>query len=305
VLVVWGAAAVGGLLLIAELLRRRLAQDKPRRVVLAVCAAGAPLTLPFAVGLLFGNFDVFFPLLYGTILLAVIDRGRRAQVLAGVAVALASLKLHPASVGLWLLVRAIRDRGSGAGWTALATAIAIGAGLVAASVVIGGIGLWTEYEQVVRAGTNAVIVDPRNAGIAALIAGAIGGGDATARTVHLGVGLAALAVTVWAGLRRGDAVEGFALASAASLCTLPVTWYHYPSALIPVAIAAWLRADQASIGRVRVALVAALVVAAVAIASLPLLWAAVGLVILAARWSRPVSGSVGPGAPTQPAPSGG
>jgi glycosyl transferase family 87 len=304
-LVLWGAAAMGGLLLIAELLRRRLAPDRPRRVVLAVCAAGAPLTLPFAVGLLFGNLDVFFPLLYGTMLLAVVDPRSRGQVFAGAAVVVASLKLHPASMGLWYLVRAIRDRGSGAGWTAVATAIAIGAGLVAASVTIGGIGLWTEYAQVVRAGTNAVIVDPRNAGIAALISGAIGGGDATARTVHLGVGLAALAVTVWAGLRRGDAVEGFAVASAASLCTLPVTWYHYPSALIPVAIAAWLRADKASIGRVRVALAVAMVLAALAIALLPLLWVAIGFVILAARWSRPASSPVGSGTPPEPAPAGG
>ena len=48
-----------------------LAPDRPRAVVLAICAAAAPLTLPFTVGLLFGNFDVFFPLLYGTMLLDV------------------------------------------------------------------------------------------------------------------------------------------------------------------------------------------------------------------------------------------
>ena len=31
-------------------------------------AAVAPLTLPFAVGLLFGNYDILFPLLYGGML---------------------------------------------------------------------------------------------------------------------------------------------------------------------------------------------------------------------------------------------
>jgi hypothetical protein len=289
-LVLWGAFAVGGLLLVAELLRRRLTPDRPRALVLAVCAAAAPLTLPFAVGLLFGNFDVFFPLLYGTMLLAVLDDGRRRHILGGVALAIASLKLHPVSLGLWFVVRTIRDRTSSAGLV-VATAVAVGAGIVIVSILVDRTGLWAEYAQVVRAGTNAVIVDPRNAGIAAVIAGALGGGDPMARTLHLVVGVAALAVTIWAAWRRGDPLEGFAWATAASLCTLPVTWYHYPNAMIPVAIAAWLRADQGSLRRVRGVIIGAMVVAAVAIAALPLLWVAIGLVILAVRWSQPVATS--------------
>jgi hypothetical protein len=141
--------------------------------------------------------------------------------------------------------------------------------------------------------------------LAALVAGAAGGGDALARPLHLAVAVAALAVTVWAGWRRGDAVEGFAWAAAASLSTLPVTWYHYPSALIPVAIAAWLRADRSTAGRVRLAIVAAMIVAAVAIAFLLLLWVAIGLVILAARWSRPASAPVAAAAQPERAPEGG
>ena len=66
-----------------------------------------------------------------------------------------------------------------------------------------------------------------------------------------------------------------------------MTWYHYPSALVPVAMAAWLRADGADRRRVVIALVGALVVAAVAIAAVVLIWGAIGLVILASRWSRP------------------
>jgi Glycosyltransferase family 87 len=305
-LVLWGLGAVGGLLVVAELLRRRLAPERPSRVVLAVCAAAAPLTLPFAVGLLFGNLDVFFPLLYGTMLLAalaVLPGERRAHVLGGVALVVASLKLHPASMGIWFLVRAARDRARNGARTVVVTAIAVGLGVVAASVVFGGLGLWTDYAQVVRAGTNAAIVDPRNAGLAALIAGALGYGDAFARTVHLGVAAIALAVTIWAARRRGDLLEAFALATAASLCTLPVTWYHYPSAMIPVAIAAWLRADQRSVGRVRWTIVAAMVVAAVAIAALALLWVAIGLVILAAWWSQPAASPVEAGAPPAPAPA--
>jgi len=301
VLVAWGALALAGLLVVAELLRRRLSPDRPRPVVLAITAAGAPLTLPFAVGLIFGNFDVFFPLLYGAMLLAVLDDRRRRQVFGGIAIVVASLKLHPATMGLWFLVRAIHERSSAAARMVVATAIVVGLGIVIVSVLFDRIGLWAEYLQVVRAGTNAVIVDHRNAGIAAIIAGALGGGDPMARTLHVGVALTALAVTIWAAWRRGDALEGFAWASAASLCTLPVTWYHYPSAMIPVAIAAWLRADQRSSGRVRTAIVAAAVIAAVAIAALQLLWVAIGLVILAARWSRQVRPSDAAGAPPGPA----
>jgi hypothetical protein len=284
-LVLWGLAAVGGLLVVADALRRRLAPARPRVVVLAVTAAAAPLTLPFAVGLLFGNFDVFFPLLYGAMLLAVLDPERRVRAIGGVALAVAALKLHPASMGLWFLVRAARDRASGSGLV-VASAILAGIAIILASLLLGGLQLWLDYVQVVRAGTSAVVVDARNAGIAAVIAALVGGGDPMARTLHLAVGVVALAVTVWAGWRRRDPLEGFAWATAASLSTLPITWYHYPNALIPVAIAAWLRADQAAIGRVRAAIVGAMVVAAISIALLPLLWVAIGLVILAARWSR-------------------
>jgi hypothetical protein len=261
------------------------------------------LTLPFAVGLLFGNFDVFFPFLYGTMLLGVLTGERRANVLGGVALVLASLKLHPATMGLWFLVRAVRDRAQSGAWTVVIAAIAVGVGVLAASVTVGGIGLWAEYMNVVRAGTSAVIVDPRNAGIASVLASALGGDDAMARTIHLAVVVAALAITVWAGWRRGDALVAFAWATAASLSVLPVTWYHYGSAMMPIAIAAWLRSDQRVVGRVRATIVASMVIGAVAIAALPLLWVAVGLVILAARWSLPAPAPAGSVALPAPVPA--
>ena len=96
-----------------------------------------------------------------------------------------------------------------------------------------------------------------------------------------------LAVTAWAAWARRDPVESFAWATAASLVTLPVTWYHYPSALIPIAIAAGLRARGSDSRPVWSLLVAAGVVAAVSIAALPLLYVAMGLVIAAARRSAP------------------
>ena len=285
-LVLWGALAVVGLLGVAEALRRVIAPDRSATAVLALTAAAAPLTLPFAVGLLFGNLDVFFPLLYGTMLLATIAPTSTSSVAGGVALAVASLKIHPVSMGIWFVGRAVPDRASGAARLVLA-GVAIGFLIVLASIAAGGLDRWTEYGAVVRAGTNAVIVDPRNAGIAALIAGGVGGGDALARSLHLAVGVIAVGVTVWAALRRMDPLEAFAWATAASLATLPVTWYHYPSALIPVTIAALLRSSPHTRRRVVLAVVAAEVIAAAALVAMPLLWAAIGAVILATRWSRP------------------
>jgi hypothetical protein len=285
-LVLWDALAVVGLLIVVARLRRILAPDRPAIAVLAVTAAAAPLTLPFAVGLLFGNLDVFFPLMYGTMLLASLAATPRSTALAGAALALASLKIHPASLGLWFAVRAVVDRGSGAARVVVA-AVAAGVTILIVSIGLGGVERWVEYGAVVRAGTDAVIVDPRNAGPAALLVGASGGDDALARAIHIGVGVAAVASTVLAAWRRRDPLEGFAWATAASLATLPVTWYHYPSALLPVAIAAWLRATPDARRRVALALIAAEVMAAAALVALPLLWVAIGCVILATRWSRP------------------
>jgi hypothetical protein len=287
-LIAWSLIAVGGLLAVAEGLRRQYAPERPRLEVLAVTAAVAPLTLPFAVGLLFGNFDVLFPLLYGAILLAAVAPTRTNALAGGVALVAASLKVHPASMGLWFLVRAFRERHDGGrvnGDRVVAWAVSIGIVVILCSVVLGGTPLWGEYAQVIGAGTRAVIVDPRNAGIAALLAAFVGGGDELARMLHLAVGLGALVVTAWAAWRRADTLESFAWATAASLMTLPVTWYHYPSAMIPVAIAAGLRARGASARPVRSLLIAAGVVAAGSIAALPLIYLAMGLVIAAARRS--------------------
>lgn len=287
-LVIWSMGAVAGFLAVTDLLRRRLAPQRSRRLVLVVSLACAPLTLPFAVGLLFGNLDVWFPFLYGAMLLGAVAPARSTAIGAGAALALASLKLHPASMGAWFLARALRERGRHTGLHArliVLSAIVFGLAIVVLSVILGGTSVWADYAQVVRAGAGASIVDPRNAGIAAQLAGLVGGGDDLARSLHLVVGMAAVLVTVWAAWRRSEPVESFAWAAAASLATLPVTWYHYPSAMIPVAVAAMLRAYGENARRVALLVTAAAVVAAVALVWLPLTWVAIGLVIAAARAS--------------------
>jgi hypothetical protein len=302
-LVLWSAGAVLGLLVVTELLRRHLAPRRSRREVLVVVGACAPLTLPFAVGLLFGNLDVWFPFLYGTMLLAAVAPRRATAVGGGVALALAAVKLHPASLGLWFLARAFRDpraEGRVSARLVVASAAVVGALVVGASVLSGGSAVWSEYLDVVRAGVAAMIVDPRNAGIAAQVAGIVGADDAFARSLHVIVGLAAVVVTVWAAWRRSDPVESFAWATAASLATLPVTWYHYPSALLPIAIAAMLRVAGPEMRRVSLLVTAGAVVAAIALVWLPLLWVAMGLIVAATRASAPAPT---PGPAGAPAPA--
>ena len=58
----------------------------------------APLVLPFAVALLFGNLDAWYPLLYGALLLAVLPGASKRVGLAGGAAAaiVVIAKLDPA-----------------------------------------------------------------------------------------------------------------------------------------------------------------------------------------------------------------
>jgi hypothetical protein len=284
-LVAWDAAAVAGLAGVSALMSRRFAPDlPPSRVVIPVLCV-APIVFPFAVGLLFGNLDVFFPLLYGLLLLGIAgDRDGWATVAGGAAAAVASVtKLHPASLVLWLGVRAVR---SSIARRALFAAVITGVAIVAVSFLVGGASPWSEYVAVVRAGSGADLVDPRNAGPAAQIALLIGGGEAFARTLQIPVTLLALAVTVVVAWSRRDPAESLAWAAAASLVILPVTWFHYPAAMIPFALVALLRARGAAAATsVAVLIVAATFVSIVAIAVLPLIWLAVGLVIAAVRTS--------------------
>jgi hypothetical protein len=291
-LVAWDAAALAGLAGVAALVSRRFVPGLTPRVVIPVLCV-APIVFPFAVGLLFGNLDVFFPLLYGLLLLGVAGaRDGWASTTGGAAAAVASAtKLHPASLVLWLAVRAVR---SDVARRALLAAVVTGMAIVAISLLIGGLSVWSEYISVVRAGSGADLVDPRNAGPAAQIALLTGAGEPFARTLQIPVTLLALAITVVAAWSRLDPVESLAWAAAASLVILPVTWFHYPAAIIPFALVALLRArGTAAATQVAAIIALATIVSIIAIAALPLIWLAVGLVI-AAVWvsapNRPILG---------------
>jgi hypothetical protein len=147
---------------------------------------------------------------------------------------------------------------------------------------------------VVRAGSGADLVDPRNGGPAAQLAMLLLGGGAEAeslaRTLQIPVTLLALAATASAAWWLEDVVASLAWGATASLVILPVTWYHYPSALLPFALVALLRARGTAAARTTTALlVVSGVVAAIAIAWLPLLWVAIGLVLGAVHVSGRVA----------------
>jgi hypothetical protein len=284
VLALLALASLAGLLLVARALGARLAPDRPAVDVVLPVLALAPLLFPFAIAVLFGNLDATFPFAYGLLAVAVLAPAGRLPVAAGVALAAASIsKLHPASLFVWFALRGGRP----ARLVAASTLVA-GVGIVAVSLLVGGVTPWIDYLEVVRAGAAADLLDRRNVGPAAQAAMLIGGGEGVARVAQAVVSLGAIGVTAYAALRRTDALESLSWAATASLITLPVTWFHYPVALIPFAIAAWLRASGTPQARgVLRWLAAAGVVAAVAIALPVTVWLAVACVLVAVRRSVP------------------
>ena len=95
-LLAWGLAATIGMALVVRLLERRVRSGSS--IVLPLLAL-VPYIFPFAVAILFGNLDAWFPVLYGLLLLGVLRGGRGGWAGAGIVLALATLsKLHPVSL---------------------------------------------------------------------------------------------------------------------------------------------------------------------------------------------------------------
>ena len=99
---------------------------------------------------------------------------------------------------------------------------------------------------------------------------------AVLRAIQAVIVLGVAVVTLVAALRVRDPLLSVGLASVATLVTLPVTWYHYPVALLPLAVALAMGHPAT-----RPRLVLAVVVADVAIGYPPLLWLAVAVLLVA------------------------
>ncbi len=285
----WIGAGVGLAAIAAALARPGLRLD-----TVLVTLAAAPLFLPFGVGLLFGNIDVWFPLLFGAVIVAAcaaewgVAPGPRALAAGAVALAVASaVKIHPATLLLWLVVLAFRRAGPRRALLlrVAAGAVAAGAVIFAASLLAGGLGPWQQYPEYLRLGSNADLASRVNIGPASQIALLLGDGS-LARPLALVVAGLALAGTAAAAWLVRDPLASIAWAIAASLIVLPVTWYHYPVAFVPVAVALWVRTRGTRAGRgVTAALAIAYVVADVAVALPVALWVAVGILLVAVHWA--------------------
>ncbi|HEY4632930.1 MAG TPA: glycosyltransferase family 87 protein [Candidatus Limnocylindrales bacterium] len=290
-LVLDGVAVLGVALVTATLARGRPGL-RPTEVALSTVAI-LPLLFPVTVALVFGNVDVLYPLVYGAVLLGSVAAGSGpvTAIAGGIALALATVaKIHPGGIGAWLLVRGLRERREGStprSWAILTSAIATGLIVVVASLFVGGVGPWMDYLRVIGAVSGADVIVRSNIGPAAQLA-LVAGLDATAaRAVYVATVAAGLFVTAWAAWRVRDVVLSLAIGSVASLILLPITWYHYPPALLPFAVAAILRSGAPVSGRVVALVFAAGVVASLAIALPVAVWAAVALVIAAVAISDP------------------
>lgn len=279
VLVLWAIGASLGLGLVTW--RLAVVADRAQPALDAVKAVAiVPLVLPFAVATLFGNLDAWYGLAFGSVVLVVLARpsDRRVSVAGGIALGLVSVaKLHPASLLVWFALRWFHDRPGSWGRT-LVAAVATGVVCVVISVLIGGLGPWQDYVSVVRAGAGASVIDARNVGPVSLLGQLVPLSADGVRLVQLVVSLVAVLVTAIAAIRVRDPLASLSVAIAASLVVLPVTWYHYPVALLPVGIALVIMRPAS---RARVAMAA--VVADLSIAFIPLLWLAVVVLVLATR----------------------
>ena len=275
--VAWSIGAVASLVAAVEWLRRTIRLTVPAgTVALAVLAVGS-LTFPFTIAVLFGNVDAFFPALYGVALVAAVSQRRSAGIAGGVALAIAVVtKLYPGGLGLWFVVRGVRDRRA---MVTVGAAIVTAALLVLLGLAVGGIGPWRDYVTVLGAANRAELLDPDNVGLAAVLARLLGQNSDFARLAQVVISIAAVATIVWAAWQRPDPVESLAIGAAATFALLPVTWIHYPAALIPFAVAALLRSDGPSAARARILIAGAVVAAGASIAWLPLLWLAIGLAV--------------------------
>ena len=300
VLTGWCLGAAAGLVLVAALVARSPIGRPAAAVgalsldVALLALAAAPFFFPFAVALLFGNVDAWFPLLFGAVALTLASGravpSRSASVAGGAALTIAAVvKLHPGTILVWLAARwpAAPPNSRRAATFTIATAIAAGVAILAVSLLVGGVGPWREYPDYLRLGGNADLASQVNIGPASQLA-LLFGDSSLARPLAVLVAVAAVLATLAAARLAGDGLESFGVAVVASLVVLPVTWYHYPVALIPVALAAWTRSRGTARGRrVTWVLMGAYLVGDAAILLPVTLWLAVALLFVAVRWSRP------------------
>lgn len=245
VLLALALVAVAGVVVVATRLATLTGHD--RLDVALIVVATLPLVFPFAIGLLFGNLDVLVPAAFGAVLVALSGPSMAVGAVAGLALALVAVaKVYPGLVCLWLVVRMVRSEERAAIVPVVVSAIAGGVVVLGLSLLVGGAGPWADWLRLIAGSGSVGLLDVRNIGPAALVAGAFGLGESGARVLQVGMlGAALVAVLAAARLVR-DPVASFTVAAVASTVVLPITWLHYAAALIPSAIAYALRARMST-----------------------------------------------------------
>ncbi|MBF6605802.1 MAG: DUF2029 domain-containing protein [Chloroflexi bacterium] len=288
VLLLSGLGASLGLGIVARGLAHAHGDRSGLDVVLPVLAL-APFVYPFAIALLFGNVDAWFPFVYGAVLVATIDESGRWRTGAGIVLGLATLaKLYPGALFGWLAIRGLHTwiggryatrRAFPTEWITLIAAVATIALAVGGSLLVGGSGPWTDYVGVLRAGASAQLAVALNIGPASQLALLAGDPSLAARLAPVIGGGAVLVISFGAWFVPRTTLS-LAIATAASLVLLPITWFHYPVAIVPFAAAAWVAARGTPSARpIGLVLIAALVGAGGTILAPVALWIAVALVL--------------------------
>jgi hypothetical protein len=309
ILTCWGLGAAAGLAAVAALIPRSPI-GRPAQMVhglsldaTLLTLALAPYFFPFFFAVLFGNIDAWFPLLFGVAVLGIAGRATEqgsahrpapapnalAALAGGAALAIASaVKLHPATILVWFAARLRRPITTQASLLRPIGAAAVaGMAILGASLALGGLGPWREYFDFLGLASSAGLASQVNIGPASQLTLVLGNPE-MARPLAAFFAFAALAGTLAAARLVRDPLESVAWAIVASLIVLPVTWYHYPVALIPVAVAAWTRSRTGDRSRrVTVLLLAALAVADVAVLLPVAMWIGIALLLASVRAARP------------------
>lgn len=279
-LVVFGVLGIAAFVGVAFRLARAWESNVSGARVLVPLLGVLPFVYPMTVALLFGNLDVWYPALYGLVLLAALPGADRLRLVAGGAslAVLAITKIHPALLGLWFLIRATRDRSAR---LVLAATLVVGLAIVGLSLATGGIAPWQAYASALSTISGADLVLRNNIAPAAQIALWTGQTELVARQLHVLVAVVAISLTAWTAWRSRDLLVSLGVATIASIVLLPVTWFHYPVALLPFGVAALARSREGAHRRVGVLLMAAVAVSVASVLLPVLVWLSVACVLAA------------------------
>ena len=130
-------------------------------------------------------------------------------------------------------------------WAIAAVAAVAVLVILAASLIVGGLGPWADYLTVLRASTVVDLLDPRNLGPAVQVALLFGLGSGSLAALQAVVLVVALGAAIMAALVVEDPLESLLWGAFASLVPLPVTWFHHFGALFPFGVAAVARSWRA------------------------------------------------------------